>query len=53
MPDYILGVDIGGTDTDGVLIHQDTKEIIHSNKTVTIREDLFNSHIVQVVLKNL
>ena len=40
MPEYILGIDTGGTYTDGVLIQRGTREIIHSTKTLTTKPDL-------------
>ena len=40
MPEYILGIDTGGTYTDGVLIQRGTWEIIQSTKTLTTKPDL-------------
>ena len=40
MPEYILGIDTGGTYTDGVLIQPGTWEIIQSTKTLTTKPDL-------------
>ncbi len=40
MPEYILGIDTGGTYTDGVLIKRGTREIINSTKTLTTKPDL-------------
>ena len=40
MPEYILGIDTGGTYTDGVLIQRSTQEIHKSTKTLTTKPDL-------------
>lgn len=37
---YILGIDTGGTYTDGVLIEQNTKKIIRKAKALTTKENL-------------
>jgi len=39
-PDYIVGIDTGGTYTDGVLLDDRSREVIVSSKTLTTREDL-------------
>ena len=39
-PDYIVGIDTGGTYTDGVLLDYRSREVIASSKTLTTREDL-------------
>lgn len=36
----ILGIDTGGTYTDGVIITSDTKQVLHKTKTLTTRRDL-------------
>ncbi len=40
MAEYILGIDTGGTYTDGVLIHRESREILKSTKTLTTKPDL-------------
>jgi N-methylhydantoinase A/oxoprolinase/acetone carboxylase beta subunit len=40
MADYILGIDTGGTYTDGVLIDRGTKKVLQSTKTLTTKPDL-------------
>ncbi|MCD6424641.1 MAG: hydantoinase/oxoprolinase family protein [Anaerolineales bacterium] len=40
MSEYILGIDTGGTYTDGVLIHNATREILKTTKTLTTKPDL-------------
>ena len=40
MSEYILGIDTGGTYTDGVLIQQGTRDIVKSTKTLTTKSDL-------------
>lgn len=39
-PDYVVGIDTGGTYTDGVLLDSESREVIASAKTLTTREDL-------------
>ena len=39
-PDYVLGIDTGGTYTDGVLLHQETREVIATAKSLTTKHDL-------------
>lgn len=36
----ILGIDTGGTYTDGVIITSDTRQVLHKTKTLTTRRDL-------------
>jgi N-methylhydantoinase A/oxoprolinase/acetone carboxylase beta subunit len=48
MAAYILGIDTGGTYTDGVLINHTTQEIINSTKTLTTKPDL-SEGILQVL----
>jgi N-methylhydantoinase A/oxoprolinase/acetone carboxylase beta subunit len=38
--DYVVGIDTGGTYTDGVLLAYRSREVIASGKTLTTREDL-------------
>ncbi len=38
--DYVVGIDTGGTYTDGVLMDYRTREVLASGKTLTTREDL-------------
>ena len=40
MSEYILGIDTGGTYTDGVLIQRSTRDILKSTKTLTTKPDL-------------
>ena len=40
MAELALGIDTGGTFTDGVVIDVDEEEILNSTKTLTTREDL-------------
>jgi len=40
MVDYVLGIDTGGTYTDGVLIQRGTRKILRSSKTLTTKPDL-------------
>ncbi len=40
MSEYILGIDTGGTYTDGVLIQRHTREILKSSKTLTTKPAL-------------
>ncbi|MCF8095860.1 MAG: hydantoinase/oxoprolinase family protein [Desulfobacteraceae bacterium] len=37
---YVVGIDTGGTYTDGVLMDYSSREVIASGKTLTTREDL-------------
>ena len=37
---YILGIDTGGTYTDGIVMDYDTKEVVHTAKVFTTKEDL-------------
>ena len=37
---YLLGIDTGGTYTDGVLFDQDTRQVIATAKTLTTKHDL-------------
>jgi N-methylhydantoinase A/oxoprolinase/acetone carboxylase beta subunit len=48
---YVVGIDTGGTYTDGVLMDYRTREVLASGKTLTTREDLANG--VVSVLKML
>lgn len=40
MTEYVLGIDTGGTYTDGVLLDQNSKEVIKTTKTLTTKHDL-------------
>lgn len=40
MAEYILGIDTGGTYTDGALIDRTSREIINTTKTLTTKPDL-------------
>ena len=40
MREYVLGIDTGGTYTDGVLIQRGSREILKTAKTLTTRPDL-------------
>lgn len=40
MSEYILGIDTGGTFTDGVLLDQSSRKIIRTTKTLTTKHDL-------------
>ena len=40
MAEYVLGIDTGGTYTDGVLIRRGTREILKTTKTLTTKPDL-------------
>ncbi|MCF8037217.1 MAG: hypothetical protein K9K62_10125, partial [Desulfobacteraceae bacterium] len=48
---YVVGIDTGGTYTDGVLMDYHTREVLASGKTLTTREDLAQG--VVSVLKSL
>lgn len=39
-PDLVIGIDTGGTYTDGVLLENETREVISKVKTLTTRQDL-------------
>jgi N-methylhydantoinase A/oxoprolinase/acetone carboxylase beta subunit len=47
----VLGIDTGGTYTDGVLIHYDTREVLSSKKSLTTKRDL--SIGVEEVIKGI
>mgnify|MGYP000459956187 CR=1 FL=1 len=40
MPDYVLGIDTGGTYTDGVLLDQSNRKVIAATKSLTTHHDL-------------
>lgn len=40
MTEFVLGIDTGGTYTDGVLLDQPTKEVVKTAKTLTTKHDL-------------
>lgn len=40
MTDWVLGIDTGGTYTDGVLLDFQTREVLRTTKTVTTHHDL-------------
>ena len=37
---YVIGIDTGGTFTDGVLMHYRSRQVVKSSKTLTTRHDL-------------
>lgn len=49
--DYVLGIDTGGTYTDGVLLDYRTREVLASAKTLTTYEDLTKG--ISTVLRDL
>ncbi len=49
--DYVLGIDTGGTYTDGVLLDYRTREVLASAKTLTTYEDLTKG--ISAVLRDL
>ncbi len=51
MSELALGIDTGGTFTDGVIIDLNTEEILKTTKTITTREDLTAS--IENCLSNL
>ncbi|MBU2490072.1 MAG: hydantoinase/oxoprolinase family protein [Proteobacteria bacterium] len=51
MKDYVVGIDTGGTFTDGVLLDFRTRRVLASAKTLTTRDDLARG--VVGVLKSL
>lgn len=51
MVDYVLGIDTGGTYTDGVLIQSGSRKILKSTKTLTTKPDL--SQGILAALTNL
>ncbi|MEA2008536.1 MAG: hydantoinase/oxoprolinase family protein, partial [Chloroflexota bacterium] len=42
MPDLVLGIDTGGTYTDGVILEQNTRKILKTAKTLTTKPNLAN-----------
>ncbi|MEJ2013368.1 MAG: hydantoinase/oxoprolinase N-terminal domain-containing protein, partial [Anaerolineales bacterium] len=40
MPGFVVGIDTGGTYTDGVLLDHDTRQLLASTKTLTTHQDL-------------
>jgi N-methylhydantoinase A/oxoprolinase/acetone carboxylase beta subunit len=50
MSDLVLGLDTGGTYTDGVLLEYDTRKVVATAKTLTTRHDL-TVGIVQAIDK--
>ncbi len=52
MSDLVLGLDTGGTYTDGVLLEYDTRKVVATVKTLTTRHDL-TTGIVQAIDKLL
>lgn len=40
MERYVIGIDTGGTFTDGVLLHYESRKVISAAKSLTTREDL-------------
>jgi N-methylhydantoinase A/oxoprolinase/acetone carboxylase beta subunit len=46
-----LGIDTGGTYTDGILLHYDTREVLASHKSLTTKRDL--SIGIEAVIENI
>jgi N-methylhydantoinase A/oxoprolinase/acetone carboxylase beta subunit len=46
-----LGIDTGGTYTDGILLHYDTRKVLASHKSLTTKRDL--SIGIEAVIKNI
>jgi N-methylhydantoinase A/oxoprolinase/acetone carboxylase beta subunit len=40
MDRYVIGIDTGGTFTDGVLLHYESRKVVSAAKSLTTREDL-------------
>ncbi len=47
---YVIGIDTGGTFTDGVLLHYGTREVVSTAKSLTTRDDLKNG-VIKVLKK--
>lgn len=47
---YVIGIDTGGTFTDGVLLQYDTRKVISSAKSLTTRDDL-KKGVIKVLKK--
>ena len=47
----VLGIDTGGTYTDGILLHYDTRKVLASHKSLTTKRDL--SIGIEAVIKNI
>jgi N-methylhydantoinase A/oxoprolinase/acetone carboxylase beta subunit len=50
MNQYIIGINTGGTYTDGVLLDYSTRRLITSTKTLTTRQNL-KSCVIKVLQK--
>ncbi|MFW5930684.1 MAG: hydantoinase/oxoprolinase N-terminal domain-containing protein [Desulfosalsimonas sp.] len=50
---YVVGIDTGGTYTDGVLMDYTTREVIASGKTLTTREDLARGVVSVLKMLNI
>ena len=40
MNHYVIGIDTGGTFTDGVLMHYGSRKVVSTAKSLTTRDDL-------------
>ena len=47
---YVIGIDTGGTFTDGVLLHYNTRKVVSAAKTLTTRKDL-KQGVIKVLKK--
>lgn len=47
---YVIGIDTGGTFTDGVLLHYSTRKVVSAAKTLTTRKDL-KEGVIKVLKK--
>ncbi len=45
---YVIGIDTGGTFTDGILMHYRSRKVVKSAKTLTTRHDL-KEGVIQVI----
>ncbi len=50
---YVVGIDTGGTYTDGVLMDYRSREVMASGKTLTTREDLANGVMTVLQMLNI
>jgi N-methylhydantoinase A/oxoprolinase/acetone carboxylase beta subunit len=51
--DYVIGIDTGGTYTDGVLMEYRTRRVVASGKTLTTRSDLAEGVIRVLTMLNI
>ncbi|MGM0497661.1 MAG: hydantoinase/oxoprolinase N-terminal domain-containing protein, partial [Bacteroidota bacterium] len=47
---YVIGIDTGGTFTDGVLLHYGTRKVVSAAKSLTTRDDL-KKGVIKVLQK--